>query len=196
MVPSSKAHSASWLAAVVLLGLGACAAGHAASAPPESAYLEGDAKLFDDGVDFIHSVLALEGRWQTDWEAELRARTNAASVIAVVEVHTLTTHTNPRGGLSHRLLVKPVTVLEGRLDAGGVQLASDEASRGFRTVDSNLKRLESGRYLLYAKEFRSETGVEALHWHLSPASEDVVAATTRLLAAGPSSHTVVVREHE
>jgi len=189
MSPCFKARNACSLVVVGWLCLSGCATTGASTSTssPTSAYSDGDAKLFDDGVDFIGSVLALEGQWQVDWEAELRARTAAASTVAVVTVHTLTTHTDPRHSLTHRLFVKPVRVLAGSMDPEGLHLASDEASRGFRTVNSNLRKLASGRYLLYAKKFRSETGVEALHWHLSPASEEVVAATSRMLAAGSTA---------
>lgn len=152
----------------------ALACGGAQQAPKTSLPLtEEQAKSFEDGVDFVASFEGIEGRWRDDWERDLQVRVGDADVIALVTVRTLRTDTDPEQRVTHRILARVDRQLAG-LAADELELTVRADALGFSSVHENLTRLGDKQFVAYVKR-----GPERLHWHLSPASDQVLLETER-----------------
>jgi len=144
------------------------------------------AKSFESGVDFVASLEGIEGRWRDDWDKDLETRVTSADVIALVTVRTLRTDTDPEQKVTHRLLARVDRELVGKAGKE-IELAVKADEIGFNSVHDNLGRMGDKQFVAYLRR-----GPESLHWHLSPASDQVVTETeSRItqLQRGPSKGT-------
>jgi hypothetical protein len=168
---SHFAHSSVLL---VALALSACASSHReVSDAPLSAEEE---RLFEHGVDFVGRLGGLEGRWKEDYDRDLAHRVAASDLIAIVYVRKSRTDRDPEERVIHRLYGDVERTLHGVAPGPELELLARQGDPGFRSIDDNLLRLQDARLVVYVKWYETETGT-AGHFHLSPASDDVVQET-------------------
>ena len=170
------------LAAVVL---GACAhqqAVHDQTLTPE------EARLFEHGVDFIGRLSGLEGKWRSDWDRDLEQRVQGADLIAIVTLRRSRTDRDPEQRITHRFYGEVEQAIHGTAPEGPIELVVNQGDPGFVSVDNNLSRLQGARVLVYVRWYRSETGDLANHFHLSPASDEVIEAASARASGAPLSH--------
>jgi hypothetical protein len=142
------------------------------------------ARLFEHGVDFIGRLGGLEGRWLDDWNRDLQQRVAESDLIAIVVVRRERTDKDPDNGVTHRLYGEVERTLRGNQPKDlTIELAVRQSEPGFVSVDDNLGRLQDARLVAYVRRYRTETGAIANHFHLSPASDEVVLETEARLAA-------------
>jgi hypothetical protein len=167
------------LHAAFLVGclLVSCAGGPAAvSDAPLSAE---DERLFEHGVDFVGRVP--EGRWRDDFDRDLAHRVAASDLIAIVNVRKSRTDRDPEQHVIHRIYGDVERTLRGVAPGPEIELLARQGEAGFRSIDDNLTRLQDARLVVYVKWYETEQGV-AGHFHLSPASDDVVQETEARVA--------------
>jgi hypothetical protein len=68
--------------------------------------------------------------------------------------------------------------IRGKPPERAIELVVNQGDTGFVSVDNNLLRLQGARVLVYVRWYRAETGELANHFHLSPASDEVIEAAT------------------
>lgn len=181
-------------ALAVSLGLVGCAtAGSGVQGPqqPSSPFMEADKLLFEDGVDMIGEPDGLTGRWAEDWNTELRDRVQRSDLIALLTVNTLRTDVSPDQRHTHWLVAEVGDVLKGRY-AGELGLAATENSIGFESVERERQNILHKPMVVFAKWVADEAGVVRAHWHLAPATKNIVSAVRLSLAGAPPSTTEIV----
>jgi hypothetical protein len=179
------------LAIGVTLGCGGAQTSSAPSPPlpPEQA------RVFDQGVDFIGRLAGLEGRWREEWDQDLATRVAAADVIAVVRIKTVRTDIDPERRSTHRLVASVEREIAGKAPRE-IELAVRQDAAGFAGVDANLARLQTDSYIAFVKWFTTTTGARAAHFHLSPASDEVLLETEAVVAgAGDEPRPARVHVH-
>jgi hypothetical protein len=173
-----RALAALWAALV----LAACAhhqGAHDQSLTPE------EARLFEHGVDFIGRLSGLEGKWRTDWDHDLAERVKGADLIAIVNLRSSRTDRDPEQRVTHHFYGDVERALRGTPPAKPIDLEVNQGEPGFASVNNNLIRLQGARVLVYVRWYRDETGGLANHFHLSPASDEVVEAAAARVSATP-----------
>ena len=167
---------------VAILAVSVAACGSASPAvEPTSEFTEAHALAFEDGIDVVGDPEALEGRWRDEWSRELQMRVADADLLAIVTVKTIRTDTNLDRESTYRLIVDVNRVLLGQPPRGELSLASSQRSRGFASVDANIRRVLDQRFVAYIKWYLNEHGTVAPHWHLAPATDAVVRRTSYLI---------------
>lgn len=167
----------------VSLGAGGCASSQSSAPKVASEFTPADAELFDEGVDFIGSSLALDGRWRDDWIRELKGRVARADAIGTVTVRAFRTDSAPQGHNTFRIMVDVANTIEGRLP-GDLVLTTTPESSGYRTVESHVDNLQTGDFLVFVKWAEAPDGSAKPRWHLSPATEELTAAVRKELESG------------
>ncbi len=159
-----------------LLGLHGCGASQAKDVATTPLTAD-EARVYEHGVDFIATLGGLEGRWRDDWDKDLDIRIGSADAIAIVTVKTVRTDTDPEQRVTHRLFATVDRKILGELPGKEIELAVREGAPGFMSVNDNLARLQSQPFVAYLKWYEEDGGRTAAHWHLSPASSEIVAET-------------------
>ena len=166
-------------------------------ARPSSPFTEQDLKLFDDGVDLVADPDGLAGRWADDWNIEMRDRVERSDLIALLEVMTLLTDTDPEGHTTHRLVVKLDKILKGRPPSMELNLSSPDSAVGFPTIDSNKGRLLHMNLLVLLKWVEEEDGSVSSHFHLASSADKVVSRVVAHIARDkPQERTVIERTYD
>jgi hypothetical protein len=173
---SHFAHSLVLLAAA---GLAGCAAPR--NPPADGPLSAEEERLFEHGVDFVGRIGGLEGRWKEEYDRDLARRVAAADLIAIVYVRKSRTDRDPHERVIHRLYGDVERTLHGVAPGPELELLARQGDAGFRSIDDNLLRLQDARLVVYVKWYETETGL-AGHFHLSPASDDVVQQTEARVA--------------
>lgn len=186
----------SWLLLVTWLVGGAASLGCASvggvsgAHVPSSPFMEADKLLFEDGVDLIGEPDGLSGRWAEDWATELRDRVERSDLIAILTVNTLRTEVSPDKRHTHWLVADVGDVLKGQYD-GELGLPSMETSIGFSTVERERANILHRPMVVFAKWVADEAGVVRAHWHLAPATKNIVSAVRLSLAGAPSETAII-----
>lgn len=160
---------------------------------PSSPFMEADKLLFEDGVDMIGEPDGLSGRWAEDWSTELRDRVQRSDLIAVLTVNTLRTEVSPDQRSTHWLVAEVGDVLKGEYN-GELGLATMESSIGFDTVERERANILHKPMVVFAKWVADDAGVVRAHWHLAPATKNIVSAVRLALAGAEPTKTSIV-EH-
>ena len=176
-----------WAGALAVAGCGG--ASKQTKVTPTTAEQE---RVFEHGVDFVAALEGLEGRWREDWDRDLSERLNGADFVGIILVNTLLTETNPEQRVTHRLVASIKRELYG--SARDLELRVSEGQVGFPTIHDNLQRIESREFVVYVKWYVDTDGDRAAHFHLSPASEVIVAETERGLAQRSKGETPHAQE--
>lgn len=136
-----------------------------------------EARAFEHGVDFIATLGGLEGRWRDEWDKDLNVRIGSADAIAIVTVKTQRTDIDPQQRVTHRLFAAVDRVLLGETRGNEIELSVREGVPGFMSVNDNLARIQGQAFVAYLKWYQEEGGRVSAHWHLSPASSEIVTET-------------------
>lgn len=163
------------LFAALTLCLIGCASGP--QTLPNTPLTPEESRAYEHGVDFIATLEGLEGRWREEWDKDLDVRVGSADAIAVVTVRTLRTDIDPEQRVTHRIFASVDRVILGDARGKEIELSVRQGVPGFPSVNDNLARIEGGNFVAYIKWFRAEGGNVAAHWHLSPASSQVLGET-------------------
>jgi hypothetical protein len=155
-------------------------------------------RVFEHGVDFVAALEGLEGRWRDDYEKDLQERVAGSDFIGVVKVGTMLTETDPEQRVTYRLVGTIKRTIAGT-DLKDLELRVRQGQLGFPTIQENLQRLEQREFVVFVKWYQDDQGERAAHFHLSPASEQIVSATesSAMLAkkaptgSAPAGRTVV-----
>jgi hypothetical protein len=162
--------------AFALSGLLAC--GGASPDQVNNAPLTADeARVFEHGADFIATLTGLEGKWREDWDRDLQTRVGSADFVGIITIHTVRTDVDPEQRVTHRLLGKVERTLYGNARGKELDLAVREGVPGFISVHDNLERLQGAKVIAYVRWFRTDVNTVSAHWHIAPASEEIVAET-------------------
>lgn len=168
------------LFAALTLCLSACAS--APQTVPNTPLTPDESRVYEHGVDFIATLEGLEGRWRDEWNRDLDVRVGSSDAIAVVTVRTLRTDIDPEQRVTHRIFATVDRVIAGDTRGKEIEMSVRQGVPGFPSVNDNLARVEGGQFVAYLKWFRAEGGNVAAHWHLSPASAQVLAETEGAVA--------------
>jgi len=120
-----------------------------------------EARAFDHGVDFVAALGGLEGRWRTDYDADL---------------DTVHSDTDPEQRVNHRLVGPVKRVIFGE-NLKELQLVSRDTDEGYDSVSENLVRIQKQDFVVYGKWYAGESGHREAHFHLSPATEEILTQT-------------------
>lgn len=190
-----------WLATVVGAAIAASLLCSCTPAPPvahvSSAFTDEDAKLFDDGIDFVADPGGLEGSWLEDWQKDLERRVGSADVVATVTVSTIRTDVDPSQRQTIHLVADVDKNIVGKAPGSELELTVEEGQPGFATVQGNDQRILNQPFVAYVKWYRTQDGDVKPHWHLAPATPTVVEQTQsladrRAAAGGQGPRTTVV----
>ena len=164
--------------------LAACGGGGggASSTHPSSPFTAEHAKFFDDAVDLIREPGVLGGRWAEEWDEDLRGRVGYADLVARVVVQTLRTDTDLEHRNTYHLVCPINEALRGEKPGDSIEVSVSEGSGGFETVARNERRIVDGRFVLFVKWYGDDAGEVKSHWHLTPATRDLVAQVKQMLA--------------
>jgi hypothetical protein len=165
-----------------LLGLGAASQGCGSSGTQQSKggatqLSADDAQLFERGVDFIGKPEGLEGRWREDWDRDLEQRVHLSDLVALVTVKTLRTDTAPDQRVTHRIAAHVDRVIAGEPRGDELELAAGEGAPGFASVNQAVARMTQEEFVAFVKWAPNAQGEMEAHFHLSPASQEVLAET-------------------
>ncbi len=157
------------------------------------------AAVFDDGADFVARPDALDGDWREDWDRDLQKRVGFSDAIGVVTVTTLRTDTDLDRRTTYRLICHVDRMLYGESPGEEFELVVREGSDGYASVDGNDRRILQKTFVLFMKWYQPPAGQVAVHWHLSPASQQILTATNRMVerrnvAQNPDQREIII-EH-
>lgn len=140
------------------------------------------APFFDDAADFIANPGDLEGTWATDYAVELRGRVDAADLICRIHVNTVREDIAVEGARRKHLLATVTSAMHGVAPPDErLYLTVDEGSGGFDTIDRNVQRILDNRFVAFVRWYEDDEGALRAHWHLSPATPEVVGAVRAAL---------------
>jgi hypothetical protein len=160
---------------------------------PSSPFTEADAKVFDDGADFIGDPDGLAGRWAEDWDSEMQTRVAQSDLITTATISTLSTDIDPQQRTTYRLNAKPENALKGKAPSDDLTLSVSEDALGFVGVDRDRQRILSEGFVLFAKWYEKPDGSIGTHWHLSIASQHVLSRVRTLLERDKPKRTIIER---
>lgn len=164
----------------VLFALAAC--GGASEMTVTSPFTEAHATVLEDGVDFVDDPSVLEGRWQEDWMRDLDRRVSISDGIYIVQIRTIRTDVDLERQETFRLIGEIGSTLYGDTpDGDELELTVKQGSGGFDTVEGNEQRLMRERMIAFVKWYETEAGTIHAHWHLSPATDGVIARVEYLI---------------
>jgi len=133
-------------------------------------------RVFEHGVDFVAALEGLEGRWREDYDRDLQQRVAAADFIGIVKIGTTLTETDPEQRVTYRLVGSVKRTIAGA-DLKDLELRVRQGQLGFPTIQENLQRIDQREFVVFVKWYQDDQGERAAHFHLSPASEQIVTAT-------------------
>ena len=157
------------------------------------------ALVFDDGADFVARPDALDGDWREDWDRDMQRRVGFSDLICVVTVNTLRTDTDLDHNTTYRLIASVDRTLFGESPGEEQVLVVREGSDGYASIDGNDRRILNKTFVLFLKWYQPPSGGIASHWHLSPASQQILTATNRVIerrrvAQNPDEREIII-EH-
>ena len=184
----------------VVLAFGWLALASGCAAPVEgirvsSPFTSRDADLFDDAADFLKDATGLEGAWAEGWKNDLHGRSTGADVVAVVKISTIISDVDLQQRKGVRLMPDAVRALRGTLPPE-TGLRVSQGRPGFVSVDRNRTQLMGETMVLFVKWYEAEDKSIAAHWHLSPASEQVLAQVEEALGMREKGSSHIVIHHE
>ena len=155
-----------WAAAIVVAGCG----GQLQAGPK---WWKAEARFFDDGVDLVEDPAGFSKALAKEQLDLLGARTRRADSVAVVDIQSVQTITERHGLRGEYLSAQVVEPLCGEKTPESLTLVSAESSAGFGTLERHQDRL-MGRQLLFLRLFERGDGTLGHHFHLSPASAEMI----------------------
>ncbi|MGF1468259.1 MAG: hypothetical protein ACFCGT_19225 [Sandaracinaceae bacterium] len=151
-------------------GCGATSTG--APAAVTSPFTEGDAAVFQNGLDLVGEPDLLAGPWLESWERDLRTRVRAADIVAVVTIQTVRTDIDLEKRETYRLVARVERAFVGEPPPELVLVVREDED-GYETVDENHTGILADQFLAFVKYAESDEGPIVPRWHLSPATDQV-----------------------
>lgn len=162
-----------------ILVLASCGGG-AAGPRVYSPFTAEDASVFDNAVDVVSEPDILEGRWYDDWASDLVARVTSGDVVMVVNLEAVRHVTTPDGKDSFRLQVSVDRTLLGDRPADPA-FAAREDEAGYDSIAQNERRILNRPFVAFVKWKEEANGEVVGRWHLSPASNGVLATVEQAI---------------
>lgn len=182
---------------LLLLSFGtACGSSTAAGGVhPTSPFTDADAKLFEDGVDFVSDPAALGGRWAEEAEREAIGRIDAADAITVVTVTALRTDIDPQQRTTYGIATTTVENIKGTLGGDPITLSVSGDAPGYATIDRDRQRLLNERLVAFVKWYAKHDGTVGTHFHLSIASPVVLQQVRQRLDRNKPSKSIIIEKN-
>jgi hypothetical protein len=175
--------------------IGACGGG--SSSVKVSELTEQDVKLFDNNVDFVLDPEVLEGRARQELESDLQERYELSNFAGVVTVTTLLSDIDLEKHSTVRLASTVVKELQGKAPSKDMIFAVSENQDGYFGVTNNQQRLLNQRFIAFVKQFKQDKGEVVTRWHLSPASDKIMAKIDQFISSKKkNTHVVRVVVHK
>lgn len=133
-------------------------------------------RVFEHGVDFVAALEGLDGKWREDYERDLQERVAGADFIGIVKIGTLLTETDPEQRVTFRMVGTIKRTIAGQ-ELKEIELRVREGTSGFPTIQENVQRIDAREFVVFVRWYVDDQGERAAHFHLSPASEQIVNAT-------------------
>jgi len=133
-----------------------------------------EAAFFDDGVDVVEDYNSLSGKWAYRQEKELEGRTQLADFVGIVNILSVQTKSDFEVEAAKRIDIEIVEAIYGETPAGTIQLVSTREAPGHQLILRYERRLD-GKHLVFIRWFQQDDKSLGHHFHLSPASEYLVA---------------------
>ena len=153
-----------------------------------------EGRFFDDGIDLIAEPSKLSGEWAFRCDEELGARVSLADLIAVVKVGTVQTTQDLDGLEAKRIDTSIVEVLYGQTPTGAFALRSSKESMGYPLIIRHERHL-TGSQLLFLRWFEDDKGALDHHFHLSPASPEVLKKVRRKIKRRETEEEAAMMAH-
>lgn len=132
-------------------------------------------RYFDDSVDYISNLDDMGGRMASDLNSQLAYLGRTADIIAVVNIETIAVSSDADSGQAYRLVANIAETLHGTAPADNhLQLRAVQGQAGYNTVQGRQDRLQSGRWLVFARWYTDGQGEIRAHWHMYPHSDALV----------------------
>lgn len=191
----ARASCGLWLACAGLcLAPFASACGSQAAGAAEAAeFTPRHAALFDDGADLIENPEGLQGRWRSDWEADLDERLAEADWVATGKVATIHVEVDPENRATYHLVFKIDRTLKGEPPGGELSLGSREGAAGYASLQQHRSHLLNRGFVAFVR-YVNDAGTRVPHFHLMPPSGAILRAVERH-DAKRDPHRVKIIEH-
>lgn len=156
------------------------------------------AAVYDNGIDYVDNPSLLEGPWLETWEREIDQRVTNADAVSYVTISTIRTDADLERRETFRLTAHSDSIRYGQIDEDMV-IVSARNDSGFDTVRGNDTRILNNRFVLFLRWVQADANSPRVaRWHMSPASEPIVARVNSLVAARHGDTTdrrrIIVRE--
>ncbi len=138
-----------------------------------AAFQPDEAEFFDDGVDLMDDPGKLAGQWAVSYGDRFDARVSLADLVARVEVVSVHTNRDIDGVEAKRITVAVVEQIYGLSPAKNLLLESLPDTLGYPLIQRHEAEI-SGKFVAFVRLFEGEGGALAKHFHLSPASPQVL----------------------
>lgn len=145
------------------------------------------AQYFDDSVDYVTNVENLGGRLAADLQTQLNFLSRNADLVSVVRIETVTVSEDAENTQAYRLSAVVVEPVKGTVpEDNHVNVRAVQGQPGYNTVQGRQDRLQSGRWILFAKWYTDGAGELRAHWHLYPHSDAMIARVRQLTGTATS----------
>lgn len=158
--------------AVAVAGAAAACGGGFAAGKPWNASVE--ASIFDDGADLFDDPARLSGKSENSARQALEVRADLADALAIVDVVSVQSSGAAGEAEARRIGVELVEPLHGELPGRAFALESGISALGNSVIRRLEPRLSGGRFVAFIRWFELEGGAVGHHFHLSPASAEVL----------------------
>ena len=159
-------------------GIGGCAK----TVQPGKPFSDSERRFFDDSIDVVEDINALQGQFGFEAREDVDARSNLADVIAVVEILSVNSSVGANSQKEMRLDVQVKEILYGEVTANQIQLRSNANALGYRLLERHQAAL-NGTKVLFMRTFPLPNAAPGMghHFHLSPNSPSVRKEVAHLL---------------
>ena len=156
--------------------------GCATTVQPGKPFSDSERRFFDDSIDVVEDINALQGQFGFEAREDVDARSNLADVIAIVDILSVNTSVGAGGQKEMRLDVQVQEVIYGEVTSHQIQLRSNVNALGYRLLERYQAAL-NGTKVLFMRTFPLTDGEVGVghHFHLSPNSPSVLKEVAHLI---------------
>lgn len=180
-------------AALCLLPFAYACGAQAVGAAEPGEFTSRHADLFDDGADLIDNPEGLQGRWLSEWGADVSERLAEADWVATGKVTTIHVEVDPENRATYHVVFQVDRALKGEPPRRELSLSSRKGAAGYASLEQHRGHLLDRGFVAFVR-YASDTGARVPHFHLMPPSGPVLRAVERY-DAKQHPHRVQVIEH-